>query len=189
VRKILNNMSVLIILISVGGVLKAQKINIRNVNGKRVEKASVVVQVNYKATDYIFHADKEKLFTAITDSTGIVELTGEFQRDDFEVKSLEIKIKHTDYSDYNIITLDYSNDPKYSYNVYLSPKNKDVNVKSLPGEGGNGLDVFSSAEVARKLKVKEEEIIAMIERGELRGKKIGDKYFVSGNEIKKYLEE
>ena len=171
------------------------KMGIRNgdkiiaVNGKPVEKASVVVQVNYKAIDYIFNSDKEKLITAITDSTGVVELTGEFQKDTYEVKSIVIKIKHANYSDYNITTLDYSNDPKFSYNIYLTPKNKDVNITGMPSEDRNEIDVYSSAEVARRLKIKEDEIMNMIERGDLKGKKIGDKYFVSGNEIKKYLEE
>ena len=184
-----NEIGIFILFLNIAAVTYAQKINIKNVNGKPVEKASVVVQVNYKAIDYIFNSDKEKLITAITDSTGVVELTGEFQKDTYEVKSIVIKIKHANYSDYNITTLDYSNDPKFSYNIYLTPKNKDVNITGMPSEDRNEIDVYSSAEVARKLKVKEDEIINMIERGDLKGKKIGDKYFVSGNEIKKYLEE
>jgi excisionase family DNA binding protein len=179
----------LLFFLFLAGITTAQKIKIKNVDGKPVEKASVVVQVNYKALDFIFNADKEKLFNVITDTSGVVELKGEFQKDNFEVKSLSIKIKHSDYSDYNVTTQDYSTDPKFSYDIYLTLKNKDLNPKSVPSEEKRDIDIYSSAEVAAKLKIKEEDIITMIEKGELKGKKIGEKYFISGNELKKYLEK
>ncbi len=186
--KIKINCIIFLALIVCVNVVYAQKIIIKNINGNPVDKASVVVQVNYKATSYIFDADKEKLFSMITDTTGIVELKGEFQNGNYEVKSIAIKIKHTDYSDYNITTLDYSTDPKFSYNIYLTPKNRDVNIKSMPSFESNGIDIYSCDEVAKKLNLKADDIILMIEKGELKGKKIGDKYFISGNELRKYLE-
>lgn len=178
----------LFVLISCANIINAQKIVVKNISGKPVDKASVVVQVNYKATNYIFDADKEKLFSMITDTTGVVELKGEFQNGSYEVKSVAIKIKHTDYSDYNITTLDYSSDPKFSYNIYLTPQNRDVNIKTMPAFENNGIDIYSCDEVAKKLNLKVDDIIIMIEKGELKGKKIGEKYFVSGNELRKYLE-
>lgn len=169
--------------------IDAQKIVVKNVNGNPVKRASVTVQVYYKALNYIFNADKEKLFTFVTDTTGVVELKGEFQNDNFEVKSISIKVEHEDYSEYSITTLDYSTDPKFRYNIYLTYKNNDVNIKTFPKEENNEIEIYTSAEIAKKLKVKEEDIINMIEKGKLKGKKISEKYFVSRNELIKYLDE
>ena len=179
-----------IVLLMLAGNMFAQKISIKNTNNNPVAKASVIVHVKYKATGYIFNANKEKMFSFVTDTTGIVELKGEFQKENFIVQSMDFEIKHPDYYDYNNHTVDYSNDPKFGYNVYLTPRNKDINVVGMPsGNDRNELDIYTASEIAKKLHIKEEEIIKLIETCKLRGKKIGDKYFVSGSELRSYLDE
>lgn len=182
--------AIIILLIFTNYLLFAQKINVKNISGKPVEKASVIVLVKYRATDYILNNAKEKLISVITDSTGIVQLKGEFQKDNSEVESITVEIKHADYSDLNITTQDYSKDPKFNYSFYLTPKNKDVNITGMPGTNErNELDIYSAADIARKMNTKEEEIISLIENGKLKGKRIGSKYFVSGSELRKFLTE
>jgi hypothetical protein len=174
------------------GSLFAQTIWIKDINNKLVSKASVSVQVTYKANAFLLEDALEKLFTAVTDTLGKLKISGEYSKDEFTVESVSIKVQHKDYETFEVTTKEYSNSPTFNYVAYLVPKNSKV---SLSGkiisnrQEVNELDVYSSAEIAEKLKIKEDEILTLIKKRKLKGKKIGDKYFVSGDELRKFLDE
>lgn len=169
--------------------LFAQKIFIKNTEKKPVANTSVTVQVYYKANDYLINNKKEKLFSFVTDTSGVISFSGEFQKDNFSVDSLVIKVQHEKYKDYKLTTFEYYPDPKFIYNIYLVSKNNEVKILSMPSDERNELDIYTITEVARKLKVEEKDVLQLIETKKLKAKKIGNKLFVSGNDLRKYLEE
>lgn len=183
---------IFLLLLTVGGTLLAQTIWIKDVNKRLVSKASVSVQVIYKDTRFLLEDAKEKFFTAVTDTLGKMMISGEYSKEEFSVESITIKVQHKDYDPFEVTTKEYSDSPSFSYIVYLVPKNSKV---SLSGkiisnrQEVNELDVYSSDEVAEKLKVKEEDILDLIKKKKIKGKKIGEKYFISGDELRKYLDE
>lgn len=167
----------------------AQKVYIKNIDKKPVANASVVVQVFYRATDYLIREPKEKLFTFVTDTSGTVSFSGEFQKETYKIDSVSISIQQENYLPQKVTTLDYSTDPKFSYIIYLVNKKNDVKIVSMPTEERNELDIYTTQEVSKKLNVDEKEVIKLIETKKLKAKKIGQKYFISGNDLRKYLEE
>ena len=169
--------------------LFAQKIFIKNTEKKPVANTSVTVQVYYKANDYLINNKKEKLFSFVTDTSGTVNLSGEFQKENYKVDSVSFYVQHENYIDKKFVTYEYSKDPKFSYTIYLVNKRNDVKIVSMPSEDKNELDVFTSNEIAKKLKIEENDVIKLIETKKLKGKKIGQKYFISGNDLRKFLEE
>jgi excisionase family DNA binding protein len=182
----------LIHLLIISEVIFCQTILIRNPNKQPIKDASVSIQVKYNSSEFLLEKSKELFFTFITDTLGRVVVKGEFQKDNFQVESVTIKVQHKDFANYDVVTKDYSSQPSFTYTIYLVPKNNSIDLtgKLMTNElEVNELDVYSSQEIAEKLKVKEEDIISLIDKGKLRGKKIGDKYFVSGNDLRKYLEE
>lgn len=179
----------IIFVIFIAGNLYSQKIIINNTDKKSVPKASVTVQVYYKAIDYLINNKKEKLFLLLTDTTGTVSISGEFQKDNFKVDSIVIRVQHENYKEYKLTTTEYSLDPKFAYNIYITPNNNEIRISSMQSDERNELDIYSTNEVARKLKVDEKNVIELIETKKLKAKKIGSKYFVSGNVLRKYLEE
>jgi len=58
-----------------------------------------------------------------------------------------------------------------------------------PAAGGGMPEVMSAAEAAQILKVSEEDIVAAIEAGELKGKKLGKAYRISREALKTFLNE
>ncbi|MBI3125262.1 MAG: helix-turn-helix domain-containing protein, partial [Ignavibacteriales bacterium] len=85
-----------------------------------------------------------------------------------------------------------SSSPTFNYIVYLVPKNSKVNLSGkiiANRQELNELDVYSTEELAEKLKIKEDDVLDLIKKKKIRGKKIGDKYFISGDELRKYLDE
>lgn len=169
--------------------LFAQKISIKSIENKPIANASVIVQVYYKANDYLIRETKEKLFSFVTDTTGTFKLNGEFQNENFKVDSISIKIQHENYYERKFTTLDYSNDKNYVYTIYLVNKKNDVRIISFPKEEKNQLDIYNTNEIAKLLKIDEHDVIKLIESKKINAKKIGQKYFVSGNDIRKYLED
>lgn len=174
------------------GDLIAQTIWIKDVNSRLVSKASVSVQVTYKETQFLLEEPKEKFFTAVTDTLGKLKISGEYSKEEFFVESVSIKVQHKDYEPFEVTTKEYSSSPSFNYIVYLVPKNSKVNLSGKiisNRQELNELDVYSSDEVAEKLKVKEENILDLIKKKKIKGKKIGEKYFISGDELRKYLDE
>lgn len=178
--------------ILIGNNICAQTIWIKDINNRLVSKASVSVQVLYKSTVYLLEDSKEELFTAVTDTLGKLKITGEYTKEEFSVESVSIKVQHKDYETFEVTTKEYSNSPTFNYIVYLVPKNSKVNLSGKiisNRQELNELDVYSSSEIAAKLNVKEEEILDLIKKKKIKGKKIGEKYFISGDELRKYLDE
>ncbi|MDP2036851.1 MAG: helix-turn-helix domain-containing protein, partial [Ignavibacteria bacterium] len=107
-------------------------------------------------------------------------------------ESVSIKVQHKDYEPFEVTTKEYSSSASFNYIVYLVPKNSKVNLSGKiisNRQEVNELDVYSSDEVAEKLKVKEADILDLIKKKKIKGKKIGEKYFISGDELRKYLDE
>ena len=125
----------------------------------------------------------------MTDTSGVISFSGEFQKDNFSVDSLVIKVQHEKYKDYKLTTFEYYPDLKFIYNIYLVSKSNEVKISSMPSDERNELDIYTTTEVARKLKVEEKDVMQLIETKKLKAKKIGNKFFVSGNDLRKYLEE
>ncbi len=174
------------------GNLFSQTIWIKDVNNRLISKASVSVQVTYKSTQFLLEGSLEKLFTAVTDTLGKVKISGEYSKEEFSVESISIKVQHKDFEPFEVITKEYSNSPTFNYIVYLVPKNSKVNLSGKiisNRQEVNELDIYSSDEVAEKLKIKEADILDLIKKKKIKGKKIGEKYFISGDELRKYLEE
>ncbi|MFA7419171.1 MAG: helix-turn-helix domain-containing protein [Melioribacteraceae bacterium] len=174
------------------GNLFSQTIWIKDVNNKLVSKASVSVQVTYKSTQFLLEGSLEKLFTAVTDTLGKMKISGEYSKEEFSVESVSIKVQHKDFEPFEVITKEYSNSPSFNYIVYLVPKNSKVNLSGkiiANRQEVNELDIYSSSEIADKLQIKEDDILNLIKKKKIKGKKIGDKYFVSGDELRKYLDE
>lgn len=167
----------------------AQKIFIRDINKKPVTDASVTVHVYYKAIDYLLHETKEKFFSFVTDTSGTFSLSGEFQKETYKVDSVSISVQHENYLPQKLTTLDYSTDSKFSYTIFLVHKKYEIKVVSMPGEEKNELDIYTTNEISKKLNIEEKELIKLIESKKIRAKKIGQKYFISGNDLRKYLEE
>lgn len=174
------------------GNLFSQTIWIKDVNSRLVSKASVSVQVTYKETQFLLEEPKEKFFTAVTDTLGKLKISGEYSKEEFSVESVSIKVQHKDYEPFEVTTKEYLNSPSFNYIVYLVPKNSKVNLSGKiisNRQEVNELDVYSSEEVAEKLKIKEADILDLIKKKKIKGKKIGEKYFISGDELRKYLDE
>ncbi len=169
--------------------LVAQKIFIKDINKNPVANASVNVQVYYKAVDYLIRETKEIFFSFVTDTSGLISILGEFQKETFKVDSVSISIQHENYLQKKITTLDYSPDPKFNYTIYLVNKKEEMKIVNMQGEEKNELDIYTTFEISKKLKVDEKEVIKLIELKKIKAKKIGQKYFISGTELKKYLEE
>ncbi|OGU77250.1 MAG: hypothetical protein A2499_11945 [Stygiobacter sp. RIFOXYC12_FULL_38_8] len=172
--------------------LFSQTIWIKDINKRLVSKASVSVQVIYKDTRFLLEDAKEKFFTAVTDTLGKMIISGEYGKEEFSVESITIKVQHKDYDPFEVITKEYSSSPTFNYIVYLVPKNSKVNLSGkiiANRQEMNELDIYSSSEIAEKLQIKEDDILNLIKKKKIKGKKIGDKYFVSGDELRKYLEE
>jgi excisionase family DNA binding protein len=51
------------------------------------------------------------------------------------------------------------------------------------------LGLMTSKEIAQKLRIAEDEIIKLIKNGELKGKKIGDKYFIRKDDFDEYMKK
>ncbi|MCX7876055.1 MAG: helix-turn-helix domain-containing protein [Melioribacteraceae bacterium] len=179
----------LLLLFLISNQVTAQKVFIKNVDKKSLPNASVIIQIYYKPVDYLIHETKEKLFSFVTDTSGTVNLSGEFQKENYKVDSVSFYVQHENYIDKKFVTYEYSKDPKFSYTIYLVNKRNDVKIVSMPSEDKNELDVFTSNEIAKKLKIEENDVIKLIETKKLKGKKIGQKYFISGNDLRKFLEE
>ena len=180
------------LLATVTGSSLAQTIWIKDVNSRLVSKASVSVQVTYKETQFLLEEPKEKFFTAVTDTLGKLKISGEYSKEEFSVESVSIKVQHKDYEPFEVTTKEYSSSASFNYIVYLVPKNSKVNLSGKiisNRQEVNELDVYSSDEVAEKLKVKEADILDLIKKKKIKGKKIGEKYFISGDELRKYLDE
>jgi len=182
----------LLLLLLLTASMFSQTIWIKDVNNKLVSKASVSVQVHYKSTEFLLEGRQEKLFTAVTDTLGKLKISGEYSKEEFSVETVSIKVQHKDYETFEVTTKEYSSSPTFNYIVYLVPKNSKVNISGKiisNRQEVNELDVYSSAEIAEKLRIKEDDILDLIKKKKLKGKKIGDKYFVSGKELRKYLDE
>ncbi len=174
------------------GNLFSQTIWIKDVNNKLVSKASISVQVTYKSTQFLLEGSLEKLFTAVTDTLGKMKISGEYSKEEFSVESVSIKVQHKDFEPFEVITKEYSNSPSFNYIVYLVPKNSKVNLSGkiiANRQEVNELDIYSSSEIADKLQIKEDDILNLIKKKKIKGKKIGEKYFVSGDELRKFLDE
>lgn len=167
----------------------SQKIYIKNIDKKSIANASVVVQVYYHPIDYLIKDSREKLFSSVTDTSGVVLFSGEFQKETFKVDSVSITIQHENYLPKKVCTFDYSSDPKFSYTIYLVNKKEEMKIVSMPSEDRNELDIYTTYEISKKLNIDEKEVIKLIELKKLKAKKIGGKYFVTGNDLRKYLEE
>lgn len=182
----------LLLAMFLSGNLFSQTIWIKDVNNRLVSKASVSVQVTYKSTQFLLEGSLEKLFTAVTDTLGKMKISGEYSKEEFSVESVSIKVQHKDFEPFEVITKEYSNSPSFNYIVYLVPKNSKVNLSGkiiANRQELNELDIYSSSEIADKLQIKEDDILNLIKKKKIKGKKIGDKYFVSGEELRKYLDE
>lgn len=170
----------------------AQTIYIKDVNSKPIPKASVAVQIIYKSTEFLLEGSREKLFTAVTDTIGKLKLSGEYSKEEFSVESISIKVQHKEYETFEVTTKEYSNSPTFGYTVYLVPKNSKVNLSGKiisNRQEVNELEIYSVTEIAGKLNVKEEDLIELIMKKKLKGKKIGEKYFVSAEELRRFLDE
>lgn len=180
---------ILLLFFLISNQVGAQKVFIKNVDRKSLPNASVIIQVFYKPVDYLIRDTKEKLFSFVTDTSGTVIIAGEFQKENYKVDSISFYIQHENYMDKKFVTYEYSKDPKFSYTIYLVNKKNDVKIVSMPSEEKNELDIYTTNEIARKLKIDENDVIKLIESKKLKGKKIGQKYFISGNDLRKFLEE
>jgi excisionase family DNA binding protein len=173
-------------------IVNAQIIFIKDVNSKPIPKASVSVQIIYKSTEFLLEGSQEKFFTAVTDTLGKLKLFGEYSKEEFLVESITIKVQHKEFETFEVTTKEYLKSPTFSYTIYLVPKNSKVNLSGKiisNRQEVNDLEIYSVSELASKLNVKEEDIVDLIKKKKLKGKKIGEKYFVSAEELRKFLDE
>jgi excisionase family DNA binding protein len=53
----------------------------------------------------------------------------------------------------------------------------------------NALGLLTTSEIADGLKISEEEVVKLIETGQLKGKKIGDKYFIRKDDFDEFMKK
>ncbi len=88
--------------------------------------------------------------------------------------------------------------PSYDFNlqseIYLVPKklvvegSMDVNLKT-PDQSTSNLGLLSTKSIAEGLAIAEEEVIKLITSGQLKGKKIGEKYFVRKEDFDLFMKK
>jgi excisionase family DNA binding protein len=66
---------------------------------------------------------------------------------------------------------------------------KTVSQTPVMSQTTNALGLLTTSEIADGLKISEEEVVKLIETGQLKGKKIGDKYFIRKDDFDEFMKK